>query len=729
MAVIGNAPFQGLVSGGNIIDASIEGVDLSTSAIAARLGYTPVDPGAAVFSANPTISSGVANGVAYLNGSKVVTTGSALTFDGSTNFSFTGTGLYPVIAVYPTGNNAIFGFRLDASAGNGIDWRVEQGRSAVGDFNIGAPSVNPTPQYVILKNLSAQYWSIGSSEQMRLTSAGLGIGTNSPAAKLQSNVARTSGTNVTALVLSDTVTGLQTSGYGTQIQGWSNNGSAQSAIGFEAYGGTNNDTALGFYTQAVAGGLTRQMTISSTGNVGIGTGLPSYKLDVYSSAEVVGRFARVAGSNALFVIQDPTTTYAPYIASYGNAMAFGRYGGGESMRLAANGDLNVGTTVGGARLIVGTSETKGQNATPFSLTTNDASNRFELVVARNTNSYYSFQAVEQNVAYRNIVLQQEGGRVGIGQTDPQEKLDVNGNIYIHTATGNPYLKIKTDGAGNNPYIRLQADTNYWDIQGTFSNTNDEIYFMYNGSSKMVIDGVNGKIAIGNNSTSPQLTLDLGDATGNRGISWGGTAANYVNIWTTYGSADLNIGTNVKPSGTNTGYYSSFADPGTSRNIIRVNAFNANGIQFFTDTQSSVAVGTAVTPSERVRITPGGNVLVGTQVSTGQVASYNGTVVAGSFASGSQTFGTTTSGTQCTVSGFSIGTFLVTVVSSGTYHSRAVYVFNSYDTADFGHAKLIETGYGAAQTASSGSTAYANCWFRVSFANNVDAVTITWLRLA
>ena len=47
MAVIGNAPFQGLVSGGEILDASIEGVDLSTSAIAARLGYTPVDPGAA----------------------------------------------------------------------------------------------------------------------------------------------------------------------------------------------------------------------------------------------------------------------------------------------------------------------------------------------------------------------------------------------------------------------------------------------------------------------------------------------------------------------------------------------------------------------------------------------------------------------------------------------------------------------------------------------------------
>ena len=133
---------------------------------------------------NPTLSAGTATGVVYLNGSKVATSGSALTFDASANFNFTGTGLYPVIAVYPTGNNAIFGFRIDASAGNGIDWRMEQGRSAVGDFNLSAPTVNPTPQYVILKNLSAQYWSIGSSEGMRLTSAGLGIGTNSPSNKL-----------------------------------------------------------------------------------------------------------------------------------------------------------------------------------------------------------------------------------------------------------------------------------------------------------------------------------------------------------------------------------------------------------------------------------------------------------------------------------------------------------------------------------------------------------------
>jgi hypothetical protein len=97
-------------------------------------------------------------------------------------------------------------------------------------------------------------------------SGNVGIGTTSPSAKLQTAVSRTSGTNTTALILSDNVTGIQTSGYGTQIQGWSNNGNAVSAIGFVADGGTNNDTGIAFYTQATAGGLTKRSTIDKFGN-------------------------------------------------------------------------------------------------------------------------------------------------------------------------------------------------------------------------------------------------------------------------------------------------------------------------------------------------------------------------------------------------------------------------------------------------------------------------------
>jgi hypothetical protein len=116
------------------------------------------------------------------------------------------------------------------------------------------------------------------------TGGRLGIGTSAPGYLIHARISRTSGANATALVLSDDVTGAQTSLFGTRIEGHSNAGSAKSAIGFEAFGGTNNDTAISFYTQvSVAAGLTRQMIIDSLGRVGIGTTSPGEVLTVSKS--------------------------------------------------------------------------------------------------------------------------------------------------------------------------------------------------------------------------------------------------------------------------------------------------------------------------------------------------------------------------------------------------------------------------------------------------------------
>lgn len=68
------------------------------------------------------------------------------------------------------------------------------------------------------------------------------------------------------------------------------------------------------------------------------------------------------------------------------------------------------------------------------------------------------------------------------QVDASGNLGVSGNIAI-TASGNPSMTVKTTGAGNNPSYRLQANTNYWDFQGTFSNTDDELMLMYNGTAR------------------------------------------------------------------------------------------------------------------------------------------------------------------------------------------------------------------------------------------------------
>lgn len=189
-----------------------------------------------------------------------------------------------------------------------------------------------------------------------------------------------------------------------------------------------------------------------------------------------------------------------------------------------------------------------------------------------------------------------GGNVGIGIQAP--------TAILHTQSSGlgdgGGIKLGNSGSGGGTFAIWPTAT----INGEGA---DKLIFSGSGGNLVTITGA-GKVGIG--TTIPQLHLDIGSATSNRGISWGGTSGNYVNIWTTYGGADLNIGTNVKPLGNNTGYYSSYADAGTARNIIRLNAFTGNGIQFFTDTQSSVAVDTGVTPSERMRITPAGRVGVG-----------------------------------------------------------------------------------------------------------------------
>jgi len=94
---------------------------------------------------NLTLSGGTANGVAYLNGSKVVTTGSALTFDGN---AFTSTGGQGILNT-SGGNTA----RMIAAAG-------------------GTYFGSTTAADVIF-----QY---NQNERMRLTNTGLGIGTASP---------------------------------------------------------------------------------------------------------------------------------------------------------------------------------------------------------------------------------------------------------------------------------------------------------------------------------------------------------------------------------------------------------------------------------------------------------------------------------------------------------------------------------------------------------------------
>ena len=115
-------------------------------------------------SSTVTLSGGTANGVGYLNGSKVLTTGSALTFDG-TKFGIGGTAIQK-LSVFGTVSN----FHLNPdSAGNVYGYAYNDAGAA----------------YTSLRwDASNHIFLASGTEGMRLTSTGLGIGTSSPAVKL-----------------------------------------------------------------------------------------------------------------------------------------------------------------------------------------------------------------------------------------------------------------------------------------------------------------------------------------------------------------------------------------------------------------------------------------------------------------------------------------------------------------------------------------------------------------
>jgi hypothetical protein len=105
-------------------------MDLTTAQTAA---------GVKTFSSNPILSGGTANTVPYLNGSKAIVTGSALTFDGTTfGISATGSFILPVgtTGQRPTGATGMLRFNSTTTqfeGNNGTTWTSVGGATLSND--------------------------------------------------------------------------------------------------------------------------------------------------------------------------------------------------------------------------------------------------------------------------------------------------------------------------------------------------------------------------------------------------------------------------------------------------------------------------------------------------------------------------------------------------------------------------------------------------------------------
>jgi hypothetical protein len=318
--------------------ASVAGIAIDSSNIAA-------------FTNNPILSAGTANGVAYLNGSKVLTTGSALTFDG-TNL---GVGLASPgckVDILAASNTSLAATLRVYSNNLAVNTAISyDGIQGSGDFYLGSTSNSP----VIFKQ--------NNTEAMRLTSTGLGIGTSSPSNKLD-----VVGTASFAYVNS---TGQGTSG--VYLAGNSGSSSVTQFGGELRFntGGTANTPATS---------ATEKMRLDSSGNLGLGVQPSAWSTSVQTALQVytagvsgngggntASRFTHgcyLDGSTwkyqytgvgpARYEITGPNSgsTHSWSIAAggtAGNAISFT-----QAMTLDASGRLGVGSTSPGTNLHIGT---------------------------------------------------------------------------------------------------------------------------------------------------------------------------------------------------------------------------------------------------------------------------------------------------------------------------------------------------------------------------------------
>ena len=198
-----------------------------------------------------TLPNGTANGVTYLNGSKVLTSGSALTFNG-TNLGIGSTAPTYRLTVVGAQNSTVAAFN-DSSAGeaarnlmftsssNGLYWTINsQGSSGLGQLA----------------------FAVNSSEGMRLTSTGLGIGTNNPSKPL----------HILSAINTDLL--LSSSNASTSVGGrifFGNTTLSDTSTYISGAPGRGID----LYTNSLL-----RASIDSSGNLGIGTSSPRSKADV-----------------------------------------------------------------------------------------------------------------------------------------------------------------------------------------------------------------------------------------------------------------------------------------------------------------------------------------------------------------------------------------------------------------------------------------------------------------
>ena len=615
-------------------------------------------------SSTVTLNGGTANGVAYLNGSKVLTSGPALTFNGTAALTITGAG--------SSGNGG--GPAFGVSSNSTADQYYMRLNTAKQLTFYGYDLSNTGNGWSSLALADGGKWAFyaDNSEQMRLTSTGLGIGTTSPSDKLDvfgGKIRHTLAGGGVQLVLGNSLNAVSL-------------GSVQAS----------GDASLAFYTNT----STERMRLDSAGNLGLG---------VTPSAWADNRTGFQVGKAALWNVSTINSWAGLSANMYHNA-------GGQDTYIGT-GESSQYLQVGGAHAwYTAPSGTAGNPITFSQKMTLDAS-----------------------------------GNLGVGTTSPAYKLDVNGAISMSASAatklswnysgaysnwiecggvaGNNYMRFAT---GNTEVMRLDSAGNLGLGVTPSAWTATHKAYQLQGGGSLYNNGADGYLNLANNFyydgadwrrvTAAPASYYL-QASG--GHLWGYVGTGTANSVCGFPSAQMaldssgNLGLGVTPSAWNSAWKAlqfgpvgaAFSNSGNA--IWSGNEYlNTGGTPTYITTQYALryrqdvgsgyhawftapsgTAGATISFTQAMTLDASGNLLVGaTAVGNGGKLYVNGSISIGTTTGGTQS-SMAKDTTQLTTSVSTSATTIFTDISSGMSSASAGYfIIYGHNNAGAGFMDVV-----------------------------------------
>jgi hypothetical protein len=378
-----------------------------------------------------------------------------------------------------------YGIALNATTGNArvIPYAAAYGGSVLVSYSAGYAGYGP----FAIDALNIRLWTAGS-ERMRIDNSGnVGIGTSSPSQTLQvqgrialGNVATHGFVNSSDLPL------ISASG-------------SSGGLGFNGHLLLQPRTsAAGAVIVATGNGTaTERMRIDASGNVGIGTSSPGYKLDVAGTVNTsqAVRFgaSHYEGASA-YAISRYLTNMVFGVPS-GSGFAWG-IAGGDTMILNSSGNLGIGTSSPDAKLDI-----LGASGDQLRLRTAETE---EYRIGRSTSTgfldFYGSQTGYTGFVFTGIDGERmridSSGNVGIGTSSPTAGY----RLQITAGTSAAMISSTTTSAGAIPKLTfLHAGNDEFSIVG-----GSYLGFLSSGTTERMRIASDGRTLIGT-STSPTGT--------------------------------------------------------------------------------------------------------------------------------------------------------------------------------------------------------------------------------